>query len=768
MVTAAVHSHFSPMTGPCGHEVQFYDREEHLYDILSHYFAPFLLNGENWLAAIVLARARTTNYLRECLLDRDYTCEETTHNWGRRGKGSVDECAATSLGTVYGRGQRRVFLIDADLIVAKFVQGDELLLGDFDTMLKELVSQSLPISTTNPQQDSYRATPIYAYGELVDILCARGQHVLALELEFFWNRFLAAENMTLLCGYKMESFRDLEVENVFNHICQSHTSVTPTEMYSNLNSPEEKLVMIAALQVKAMKLQQTELSDWSRGKDERRIRYRERFVDALCHELRNPVSGIVGNVELLQGGLDVRQAVLRPCYGDDGEEGIRLSHADIVLLQDQLAGDVISVDAIAACTEHMKTISDNVLSLSKLEEGRVVLEKVSFDARNTIISVVKMFSTVARKKGLQIHQDVPAEGFLVVGDPGRLAQVIINLVSNAVKFTTTGSITVQLRSLGRSLINDNLSTFRVVVRDTGRGLSQDEISILFQRFAQPPSTSFGKDGGTVLGLYISKYLVELMGGAIFVESKYREGSSFTFTFLCENYIAAEDEKSRQLLFRSHELENSASPSAITIPCASMASLAASDNPVDSSVTSSLEPSDSSIATSLSTQHRRLLRHVLVVDDNTIVRNTITRLLGSISSAVVIVSTASNGYEAISKLISLYTSTSPIDLIFMDLDMPFMDGLRTTSEIRYLVSNNQKKRLSVAEDGEARRLAEVPIIGLTGDIREERFLEARRHGMDKCIQKPVVKAVLLELIDQIGRQRPNHCSSMVEAVQKLEL
>ena len=767
MVTSAVHSHISLMTGPCGHEVRFYDNEEHLHDILSDYFAPFFLNGENWLAAIVLARARTTNHLRECLLDRNYICEETTYNWGREGKGAVDECATTLLGTVYGRGQRRVFLFDADIIVASLVQGDKLLLGDFEAVLKELVCKALPISTPNLVQDRYSATPIYAYGELVDILCARGQHVLALELESFWNRFLATKNISLLCGYKMDSFLDLEVDNVFNHICQSHTTVTPTEMYSNLSSPEEKLAMIAALQVKAMKLQQIEPSGWSRGK-ERRIRYREQFVDALCHELRNPVSGIVGNIELLQGGLDVRQAILHPCHGDDGEESIRLSTADVVLLQDQLAGDITSIDAIVACAEHMKTLSDNVLDVSKLEEGRVVLGRVVFDARSTIIPVVKMFSIVARKKGLRIHHDVPAEGFLVLGDPGRLAQVIINLVSNAVKFTTTGSITVQLRSLGRLLINDNLPTFRVVVRDTGRGLSQDEISLLFQRFVQSPSTSFAKDGGAGLGLYISKYLVELMGGAIFVESKYGEGSSFTFTFQARNYTAAEDEKSRQLLCGSPELDNSASPSAFTIPRASMASLAASDTSVDTSVTSSLALSDLSITTSLSTQHRRLMRHVLVVDDNPIVRNTITRLLESISSTVVIVSTASNGYEAISKLISQYTSTSPIDLIFMDLDMPFKDGLRTTSEIRYLVSNNKKKRLSVAEGEEARCLAEVPIIGLTGDIREERFLEARRHGMDKCIQKPVVKAVLLELIDQISRLRPNNGSSMIEAIQKLEL
>ncbi|KFY31353.1 hypothetical protein V493_01183, partial [Pseudogymnoascus sp. VKM F-4281 (FW-2241)] len=346
MIASAVRSHISPMTGPCGHEVQFYEKEEHLYDILSDYFAPFFLNGENWLAAIVLARARTTKHLRECLLDRDYICEETIYNWDYKGKGAVDECATTPLGTVYGRGQRRIFLIDAQMIVATLVPGKELLLGDFEAMLKELVCKALPISMPSAVQDRYRATPIYAYGELVDILCARGQHVLALELESFWNRFLAAENMTLLCGYKMNSFRDLDVDNVFNHICQSHTTVTPTEMYSNLNSPKEKLVMIAALQVKAMKLQQTEPSDWSRGK-EQIIRYREQFVDALCHELRNPVSGIVGNVELLQGGLDVRQAILRPCNSDDGEENIRLSSADLALLQDQLAGDITSIDAIA-------------------------------------------------------------------------------------------------------------------------------------------------------------------------------------------------------------------------------------------------------------------------------------------------------------------------------------------------------------------------------------------------------------------------------------
>ena len=399
---------------------------------------------------------------------------------------------------MYGKDHRRVFLVDADMVLARLVRSDELSFGEFDQMLNELLFQVTPQSSATSREQQYRESPIYAYGELVDILCARGQHLLALELESFWNRFLATGNMSLLCGYKMDSFRELQVENVFDHICHSHTAVMPTEKYSALPTEEQKLAMIATLQVKEMKLQQTQPPHWSHGKSERRIRYREQFVDTLCHELRNPVSGIVGNVELLQVGLDARQAIL---HHRDGEDNLRLSSADVVLLQDQLAVDFVSVDAIAACAEHMKTVSDNVLSLSKLEEGKVELDKILFEPKDTIISVMKMFAIIAQKKGLQLLHDLPDEKVEVLGDRGRLAQVIVNLISNAVKFTSTGSITVQLRSLGPSLINAGFSTFKVVVRDTGRGLSRDEISMLFQRFAQPRSTSFAEDGGTGLGLY---------------------------------------------------------------------------------------------------------------------------------------------------------------------------------------------------------------------------------------------------------------------------
>jgi signal transduction histidine kinase/DNA-binding NarL/FixJ family response regulator len=750
----------SPAT--CTHQVQFYDEEDHLHSVLSNYFAPFLDDGEDWLGAIVLARAPTRKYLEDCLLDRDYTRDglNISGEWARTGGDG-----ALPLSTACIRGQRRVFLVDGDKLLAQLVSGSELDMVEFDTVLHELLSQLMPASSADLQR---LELPIYAYGELVDILCARGQHLLALELESCWNRLLATRNIWLLCGYKMGSFCGLEADCVFDQICHSHTTVTPTEMYSKLSTTQEQLALIAALQQKAMKLYSKEPLNRSDSKAEQQIRYREQFIATICHELRNPVAGLVGNVELLQEGLDLRQAILNPHRADLREDVFSISNSDVASLRYQLAGDMISVDAIAVCAEQMKTVSDDVLSLSKLEEGKVVLEKVQFDPKITIASVIKIFSTIAQKKGVSIFEDLPAERFLVVGDPGRLAQVITNLISNAIKFTQSGSITVQLRPLGTLPGNHGCLSFKVTVRDTGRGLSRQDISLLFQRFAQPPSASFGRDGGTGLGLYISKYLVELMGGVMYVESQIGVGSTFTFTFQVEKCPVAEDDMTRRLSDRectddrrytadsnnSSHLTRKSSLSGVSLPRRPPISRSVSDGSGLSSYALPLMSPTSIVSNGTPTgQPHQRVRHVLVVDDNPIILRTFTRILESATSLSLSVSTASNGYEAISKLIALYSSNSPVDMVLMDLDMPFMNGLKAADEIRRLADYNYNKGKST----EVRQLADTLIIGLTGDMREDRFAEARRHGMDECIMKPVVRATLLELMERVALRRQNGAS-----------
>jgi CheY-like chemotaxis protein len=306
------------------------------------------------------------------------------------------------------------------------------------------------------------------------------------------------------------------------------------------------------------------------------------------------------------------------------------------------------------------------------------------------------------------------------------------------------------------------------VRDTGRGLSRQDISLLFQRFAQPPSASFGRDGGTGLGLYISKYLVELMGGVMYVESQIGVGSTFTFTFQVEKCPVAEDDMTRRLSDRectddrrytadsnnSSHLTRKSSLSGVSLPRRPPISRSVSDGSGLSSYALPLMSPTSIVSNGTPTgQPHQRVRHVLVVDDNPIILRTFTRILESATSLSLSVSTASNGYEAISKLIALYSSNSPVDMVLMDLDMPFMNGLKAADEIRRLADYNYNKGKST----EVRQLADTLIIGLTGDMREDRFAEARRHGMDECIMKPVVRATLLELMERVALRRQNGAS-----------
>ncbi|KAH6667904.1 CheY-like superfamily, partial [Halenospora varia] len=142
--------------------------------------------------------------------------------------------------------------------------------------------------------------------------------------------------------------------------------------------------------------------------------------------------------------------------------------------------------------------------------------------------------------------------------------------------------------------------------------------------------------------------------------------------------------------------------------------------------------------------------VLVADDNPIIVRTLTRVLesGGGSGSSISVNTACNGYDAISKLIMLSTSSLPIDLILMDLEMPFLNGLNTTREIRRFKHPGRAEGQSLRQRQEAARLADTLIIGLTGDVRESRFMEARNSGMDQCIGKPVVRETLYRLIQAV--------------------
>ncbi|MGA2230403.1 MAG: ATP-binding protein, partial [Tepidisphaeraceae bacterium] len=225
-------------------------------------------------------------------------------------------------------------------------------------------------------------------------------------------------------------------------------------------------------------------------------RAKSEFLARMSHEIRTPLNGVVGMIDLLSA-TDL---------------------TDIQQRYAQLARD--------AADSLLRVIND-ILDFSKIEAGKVEIEAIELDLPRLIEDLTSLLAPVAAKKNLrlecQIDGQVPRR---LLGDPGRIRQVLTNLVNNALKFTQRGSVQM---AVAVEKIEDGSAMLRAHVQDTGIGIPADRVSRLFQSFSQVDSSTTRKFGGTGLGLAISKQLVELMGGKIGIESKEGHGTTFWFT-----------------------------------------------------------------------------------------------------------------------------------------------------------------------------------------------------------------------------------------------
>ncbi len=380
-------------------------------------------------------------------------------------------------------------------------------------------------------------------------------------------------------------------------------------------------------------------------------RAKSEFLANMSHEVRTPLNGVIA----VAGALD--------------RTSLNATQHDMVQL-------------IISSGRTLERLVGDVLDVSKVESGKLEIERVPFNLRETVASSADLFRPLANEKGVQLSASFGsgANGTFL-GDPTRIKQVVSNLLSNAVKFTAEGAITLRV-DVDTSPSGEAAVT--IDVQDTGIGFDTDQFTALFDPFAQQDSSINRQYGGSGLGLYICKSIVQAMGGEISAASSPGKGARFIATFELGR-AAAKPERTEQ-----------------KIP--NVAGFAQGDNDLSGPIS------------------------VLLAEDHPTNRQIVELILTPLDVKLTAVE---NGAEAVKAF-----KDNRFDFILMDMQMPVMDGLSATREIRRL------------EDDEQR--GHTPLAMLTANAMSDHVADALAAGADKHIAKPVTPDSLIADIGDLLR------------------
>lgn len=449
------------------HFVQFYEADGFLLNSLGGFVGSAINSGDS---AIVFATKEHRDGLDQLLLAN-----------------GLDVTSAKACG--------RYVSLDAAETLSKFMLEDSPDAGAFNELMGGVIAR-----VTDGR------ARVCAFGEMVALLWAEGNHAGAIRLEELWNDLQKCYSFSLFCAYPMHGVGGEELTEPHSGVCTVHSRVIPAESYAGLNDQDDRLRVIAKLQQKAASLeaevkerQQAEErlrlalvgEQMARAEAETANRMKDEFLATVSHELRTPLNAIIGWSHLLRTGSLDKATTSRAMETID-----RNAKAQAQLIED-------------------------ILDVSRMISGKLRVNNEPVDIASVINAAIDSVQLAVDSKDIELEVTLDPSARHTLGDSSRLQQVVWNLLANAIKFTPSGGrIEVQVKRAGRNL--------RLRVSDSGQGISSDFLPFIFERFRQADGTTTRQHGGLGLGLAIVRHLVELHGGTITAESN-GEGRGATFT-----------------------------------------------------------------------------------------------------------------------------------------------------------------------------------------------------------------------------------------------